>query len=524
MLQDCIDSSYKQFRSSYQQYKSDSDTVATWLANTAKQNGYPKDLLDSHKPQPAAPPKPGRLKGRARKLAHAASEARQAREQNSEPASTQEISQPPRYLIAVKDFINLSEWIAGSTKPRIKVPATFIAVLDRAIVTRKEHHRLWQSKDDSSESDSRFQNSAEDTHLYFIGVLEKVREILTPLKCPQDPEKINTAPSQEVSDASNHLSHFTNQFDALEVEEPSEGFASAESASGEQKTAETPKLQYGVDTFSIKGESHYAFTLILGDLDDMRQYLQFVWTGYRTGSYSLTAAALTTDTAIELARELHDDYVGTFPENADLETNMRVIYGTACFLADIDPREAARSEDPMDFALWDRVERFFYPAWLHVAVTLENATPGRIMTVGRSRISTYDASSDRTSKSPREKLLKDCWILGHMLPDFCVFANLDEDEAMPAEDQMMIGLRELFLEKKVSIWLVFAVQVFLDIHHVCRTEVSKGFKDLTKEADRVAKNIKEILDFHKNLESRVWPKIKQRDSPYSPGRHFPMGQ
>ena len=52
--------------SSYLQYKSDTDTVASWLANTAIKCGYPADLLTKGKQKPQAS---GRLKGKARKLA-----------------------------------------------------------------------------------------------------------------------------------------------------------------------------------------------------------------------------------------------------------------------------------------------------------------------------------------------------------------------------------------------------------------------------------------------------------------------
>ncbi|KAF5012370.1 hypothetical protein FDECE_1597 [Fusarium decemcellulare] len=39
-------------RSIYRQYKADTDSVATWLATTAKANGYTDEATDSKKPAP----------------------------------------------------------------------------------------------------------------------------------------------------------------------------------------------------------------------------------------------------------------------------------------------------------------------------------------------------------------------------------------------------------------------------------------------------------------------------------------
>ena len=100
---------------SYKQYKRDSDTIATWLANTAYQCGFQKDLLANQTASQIRTPK---LKG-------------------MKPKFTPE---SPRYLVAIKDFITLAQWIVNSKEVRVEVPASFVSVLNRAIVVRKRHH------------------------------------------------------------------------------------------------------------------------------------------------------------------------------------------------------------------------------------------------------------------------------------------------------------------------------------------------------------------------------------------------
>lgn len=99
----------KNISSSYSQYKNDTDTIASWLATTAKRFGYVSETRS----------KSSRKKGKAR------------------AADTQSTSQGrPTYTIAIKDFTILAKFIAAKDEPHIQVPPKFATLLDRAIATR----------------------------------------------------------------------------------------------------------------------------------------------------------------------------------------------------------------------------------------------------------------------------------------------------------------------------------------------------------------------------------------------------
>jgi hypothetical protein len=92
----------------YRQYKQDTDSVAFWLASTAKSCGYPADLLSDPILQSAGAkqaPKSGRLKCKARAKARAAGGAKTA----PQPESTDKKS--TKYIIAIKDFLPLANFI-----------------------------------------------------------------------------------------------------------------------------------------------------------------------------------------------------------------------------------------------------------------------------------------------------------------------------------------------------------------------------------------------------------------------------
>lgn len=63
-------------KSIYKQYKADTDSVASWLATTAKDNGYLNNGPNSNNPSATS----GRAKGKARKKTKAAAASTPARQ------------------------------------------------------------------------------------------------------------------------------------------------------------------------------------------------------------------------------------------------------------------------------------------------------------------------------------------------------------------------------------------------------------------------------------------------------------
>lgn len=116
--------------STYQQYKLDTDSVAAWLASTATALGYPSDLLD---PSGAAASisKSGRLKGKARAKGKKMAAAGAGAGTGSSAAAPKPSG--PKYIISVRNFISLAEYIAEKEAP---VPETFRTALDRVIAAR----------------------------------------------------------------------------------------------------------------------------------------------------------------------------------------------------------------------------------------------------------------------------------------------------------------------------------------------------------------------------------------------------
>ena len=71
---------------------------------------------------------------------------------------------------------------------------------------------------------------------------------------------------------------------------------------------------------------------------------------------------------------------------------------------------------------------------------------------------------------------------------------------LPVPDELAEGLRPSFANKAVPIWLAYAMQIFLDIHHVLRADV---VQDLQASRTQVASTLTAYFSTSKTFEN--WP-------------------
>lgn len=237
--------------SSYEQYKEDTNVIAAWLASTASRCGYSVDLLRPSPTTSQSAPRSRRLKGKARK---------QAKEAEEQPTENTASPIKPSYTIATKDFVALAEFIAGCTKPPVKVPQSIATVLNRAIKVRKKHAQTLVSQQDRTKDDE----DSDKRHSYFVGILEHVKTILQPYFSQADPEQIKAA---EGTDS------VTNPFTHLTVSEPSEAFINAPDIAQPSQT----RPDYQSEQPQDLDEACTVFALVLEDFNSLRTAIAKTW-------------------------------------------------------------------------------------------------------------------------------------------------------------------------------------------------------------------------------------------------------
>ena len=192
----------------YYRYKSHTNDIATWLAITAQQFGFSANLLNNNLQSKVQ--KSQRLNGKARKRAKETSKI------SAVTASKPLLNSPPKYTIAVKDFIMLAEYLASNVD--VHIPAHIWISINEAILLRKMHsnyHTLQQANS--------IEDSGNERHSYFLEVLVKVKEVLKP-RLQAGPVQTDDKFDSIETQGDDIEGHLDNMFAVLTVEEPSEEF------------------------------------------------------------------------------------------------------------------------------------------------------------------------------------------------------------------------------------------------------------------------------------------------------------
>lgn len=460
--------------SSYQQYKQDTDAIAAWLASTARRCGYPVDLLQPASAKDQPPPRSRRLKGKARKQAKAAGKS-----SNQAPEQT---TKGPSYIIAINDFVTLAEFIAGSKKPRVKVPSTVATVLDRAIDVRKKHAQSLPAQQDEDE---------DKRHSYFVGVLERVQDILKPYISLE-------VKAQEQAKTTEEVGHLGSYFAHLEVSEPSEAFNSAPDVARPSK----PEPEYQSEQAEDPDEACTAFALLLEDFARLRTVISKTWVAYKIGMCDIVAASVTTITALELARHLEEDAASLLERNGGVERMLMSAYIAGCLIQGQDHDDRSHPDDDLNYQTYD-MDTSMWPTYSLLRAFVQLVSPTNVPIYQAGFYGTYDPSSDRRQKNAKEKHLEDKIMLMEILPEFALLCRMRD--ALPVEDELVRGLQIAFDTKKITLWTILAVQVFLDIHHRMRSQVNRGLEDMEKAANQISSSIEQHFKLHSSLTIDTWP-------------------
>lgn len=474
----------------YYRYKKDTQDIATWLATTARRFGYPADLLAGNSASEAQ--KGQRLKGKARKKTKHAAKPSVAN--GSNPSHTP----LPKYTIGVKDFVSLAEYLAP--KPDLNVSPQFWESIERAIRLRKEHGDYHSLKAATGNA-----ISSNEKHFYFLGILERVREVLKPrLEAGvARPEEQSATVSGQDNDIEGRLN---NMFACLTVEEPSESFLNAPDAAPAVETDDPSNAIYEVEPMDDPLELYMRISAFLQDCSKIRNAVTQTWKLYSQGAATLVSAAVTTDIAIHLVKQLEEQFLKDHPSEMDTTNARNIFFGVHCLQENQDPEERVRASDPLNLALYNLVE--FSLLGTHVLlesfgdVLRDNSVP--LYKPGFYGV--FDESKDRAKMSGTQKFDEDKVILLEILSDITFFDYINRKTGVPAVDEFSMAVGLFRERRQLPLALDFAAQVHLDIRHILRGKSATAFNDLQKYAKFAAGSLKQNFEFHEKLRIDNWPR------------------
>lgn len=261
----------------------------------------------------------------------------------------------------------------------------------------------------------------------------------------------------------------TNMYARLNVEELSEESLNELPPLTASKPASPPGAdEYDVDQAQDVYELYLISYCCVSDMNRFCSFIREIWSSYRSGATTLEAAAITTTTALDLARGLDEEYQRYSATNAvDL---VRKFYVTQCTLHGEDPDYCERPEDVANFRMYNVADASFLSVYMLLDAYSAVMKPGILPSYKSGFYDTYNPSSNRSKKSGREKWEEDRIILLEILLDFFVINRISY--ALPAEDEIIRALRPFMNNKLITFPVLMARQVFFDTHHVLREDIS----------------------------------------------------
>ncbi|KAL8382985.1 hypothetical protein RB595_006654 [Gaeumannomyces hyphopodioides] len=469
--------------STYQQYKLDTDSVAAWLASTAKSLGYPSDLLDSSGAAASTSnsrASGGRLKGKARSKAKKKTTAAGA---SSSAAPT---PNGPKYIISVRSFASLAEYIAEKTAP---VPEAFRAVIDRVIAARSKFGGQLQDHGKA------INKGSDAKHQHFVDVLGKVRSVLAPFM-----------PAVQDEGGQSEAAGLANRFAGLAVYEPSQEFLDLPDVV-RPAPAQNDNSTYVAQSDSSFEEAIFALDVLINDLGLVRDHIRWIWSNHKKGLFEVAAAAVATDTAIGLARGMIDEVLPLLERNGGVEDLLEKYYLMRCLgqgwkLRDL--RVSGNVKDNFNYETYDISDgTYFLPYRLLEAFIPVVEPRGEVPLYKDGMFGYWDPKSNRSLKTGLQKFEDDRALL---MPYFSEIATAMRGVSdWPIKDEFYQGVEELAKTKKVPFYAAFAAQIFLDITYELGEHVERGFHGLHEQTNLMSNDIEQHFEFHSKLKIKTWP-------------------
>ncbi|KAK3315578.1 hypothetical protein B0H66DRAFT_642774 [Apodospora peruviana] len=372
----------------YQQYKQDTDSVASWLASTAQSMRIP---------------------------------CRSA-------------------------FVK----VMRCRKPLVEGTDVFSTTINRLITTRSGFGS--QLAEHGAELDP----ESDEKHIFFVGVLEAVRDSLRPRAAAAlDKEEKKLA----------------NRFAVLSVYEPSQAFLDSPAIARPKPGDNHDGVVYEAEPQTGAEEVLFVFILMMDDINKVRSRIEWIWSHHRDAYFDLAAAAVATNTALEREWE-------------------------------IDQLKALKSED-LYYDTYDIADRTCLIAWSLLRGFRDMLVPKTFPLYLEGMYGDYDPESNRAKTTGREKFQENQILLVEYLTELMTVVRVVP--TYPVADEFIRKMKELDKTSEVPLYLVFAAQVFLDIHHIMRAATFNSFETVIRQIAVMDNELEQHLKFHENLKIAHWP-------------------
>ncbi|ORZ34817.1 hypothetical protein BCR44DRAFT_1435871 [Catenaria anguillulae PL171] len=249
------------------------------------------------------------------------------------------------------------------------------------------------------------------------------------------------------------------------------------------------------------GEVLLSLFCFFNDIDRVRTFLKETWTQYRDGTLDLVTASLVTSTAMDLVRQAQADLLAYHPRTDQYHEIIDRFFLQTCILRGLPPAPL----DPADMVnpeMADIAEFILLPVHATLNDFKPVIVPGSFPALRKGHFGVYDPLVDRSRLSLRDRLQEDRLILQELMPEL-VF--LERKKTLPpACDTLSEEFSKFAHTKAETPILVFAAQVFLDIHAILREQVDRGLHELQSTGTSILASIDAYHQHKHRASSPKW--------------------
>ncbi|KAF4832355.1 hypothetical protein CGCTS75_v004664 [Colletotrichum tropicale] len=477
--------------STYREYKRDTDVLASWLALTARSHGYKGDVASA-----------GNEAGDGLKTETQTVKGDDTGKGNGSGRSS-------KYKVAIRNFVPLAESIA-STKPAISTPPSIVNTINRVITARSD----FASKvKDFSGLDAH----AVEAHAYFVGIIEKVQDILVPKDVAKTRQFV--APSDEET---------TNQFAALHFEDPSIDFLNApdvdkpmSKAAPAAPASHAPEYEAETSYELNALDAIIIFALMASDLARVRVVIIDTWGRNARGELTLSAAALTTSAAVDLANHAVKDVLPIFEAQGGVWEVAQQFVALVCAKNGVDSETLSYSQGTtlMSEDMYTTYDRSLLCVYATLDACLQSMKKGEDLEVPVfSGPKSLDWVMKKRGMSGSQRFEQDQDAVIRLVSNYLILSNHVTKSEWPVEDEILRGIREMKATGSVPFYLVLAAQIHVDIQQNLGILTMNPSQKMVEELNSMKADLNHEMggknDFERSLvmttQPSMWPVARDR--------------
>ncbi|KAK1750895.1 hypothetical protein QBC47DRAFT_392834 [Echria macrotheca] len=423
-----------QLTNTYQQYKADTRIFASWLATTAKANGWSKHADPS--PSSDTP------------LQTTGVERKQDGRKKDDKTNKDTASVPRNYTVPIEDFVPMATLLATKGKSA-RLPASLASTLDRVIRLREAFSQLLYQRGAVESDETTARN-----HSYFVDILKQVREILGGGN--------QNDKSSESAEASSPLESLSTAFAALHLYEPRQSFLDAPDVA-----VAGPQYEIAEDEAGLEEDAQVAFAALLQDTLMLRDQVNKLWRArYMQRTLHLAAAAIATNTAIDLVRKMEEEAASGLNRFGGVSKFLIDHYQAAASVEGLDPEHRVADGDDINVDAYEISRRTMFEAY-HLLdqfrQACSDAGAGGIPPLYNGQpYGWYDADKAQKCRSTRDKYNRDGAGFSEVLSETSILAS--QLKWSNVQDEFTRGLRLIMADpaSPIPFWTIFAAQLFID--------------------------------------------------------------